>query len=735
MRGTGHGARRARTGRRGRAVLRAASTLVLSLALLLPAAQALANPELRLVQRAPVAPGLVREVYRFDYPRGPVVVQALRFRPDDPRVTLRPELSRGSVPGKEPTHLAVRRLGEAAVAGVNASFPWDSVLSGDPLGLFVRNGQYLSEPQRRLGRWSGAFALLPDGSYRIGVPDFNGWVSLPDGTTVPLSGVNRPPAQPRPDRLGSLEVTLFSPAYGSRTGTPAGTVEVALHGVSARPNTNEIGGVGGLRTSGSSTIPAGGVVLSGTGERGDLLRRLRPGDHVEVHLRSDPAWDDVLHAVGAGPVIVRDGRPTPPDSWASEGFGPRHNGTTHPRTIVGFLESGEMVLVAVDGRRSWYSNGLRTGEAAHLMVQMGARDAVMVDGGGSTTMVVDGLIQNRPCCDSRGYRSVASHLVIRSNVPTPDVVRTPGWDRYTLAANIAKTGWPDGSPTAVLVNGELFPDALAAGPLAASRSAPLLLTTRDRLHWRTAAALRDLGTKRVLVVGGPGVVSEDVAGELREAGYSVKRIAGDTRTETAAVVAWYVSGASAGSGRVFLASATSWPDALAAGAVAGQASMPVLTTAPGRLSEPAAAMLERLAPQEVVIIGGEGAIRPGVAQDVAALGIPVTRVGGATRFATAVAIAEWGVENLGSDASAIGLASGFDFPDALVAAPLAARRRAPLLLAHGADVDQVPEVRSWLDRYDIDEALLFGSRGDLSTWVAHQLQEEVDTTRGATAEQ
>ncbi len=119
------------------------------------------------------------------------------------------------------------------------------------------------------------------------------------------------------------------------------------------------------------------------------------------------------HAVGGQPVIVRAGRLTA-EARDTVAFAT----TRHPRTAAGIADGGRrLVLVAVDGRREGWSAGMRLDELGRLMLALGADDAINLDGGGSTTLVVrdpvgDTLrIGNRPS-DKGGERPVGDALAI-----------------------------------------------------------------------------------------------------------------------------------------------------------------------------------------------------------------------------------------------------------------------------------------------------------------------------------
>lgn len=702
------------------AVLVLAASLVAAVAV--PSRGDAASADPQPAGRFPVAPGIVREAYRWSTSSGPVAVQLLRFRLDDDRVELTPELGRGVVPGAEQTHRMLRRLGADAVAGVNGTFrdkppPGPE---GDPEGLFVRDGVYVSNPQLKGRQWRGGFALFPDGRYEIGQPAYRGRLVQPDGVEVPISGINRHPAYPRADAPDETEVVLVAPPFGARTGTRSGTTEMVVRGVDLTMDLDTTVTVSEVSTAGNAAIPRDGFVIAASGQLGRRYADLPPGTQLGVRLWFlDAPWQSAEDALVAGPVIVRDGARTPQASWFDEGFGERHNLRAHPRTIAGFLANGEMILVTVDGRQPGHSVGLTTAQTADLLVRLGAVDAVMLDGGGSTTMAVDGLVFNRPS-DPGGPRSVSNSIVLRSTVPTPHVDRIGGWDRYAFAREVAATGWPEGSSKVVLASGETFADALAGGPLAADRDIPLLLSRRDTVPSATWAALADLRARDVIVLGGEAAVGTAVTDALTARGFRVKRIAGANRTVTAARIASFVGP----SERVFLASASNFPDALSATVPAARSDAPILTTWTDRLADDVLVALERLGADEVVVVGGEAAISSRVVRAIESFGYRTSRVAGPNRYATSVALADWAAANTGLDTEEVAFAPGTVFPNALVGGPFAHRRQLPVVLIHPLGLDHTPPVRDWLDGQPLQLSLLLGPRGDLSTWLAHQLEAE-----------
>src|SRR2546427_12695451 len=136
----------------------------------------------------------------------------------------------------------------------------------------------------------------------------------------------------------------------------------------------------------------------------------------------DPRWERVVDAVGGGPGLWANGRPA-----GSEGLPPLLVEHRHPRTAIGVLGDGRILLIVVDGRQPPHSLGMTIAELAMELQRLGAVEAMNLDGGGSSTMVVAGRIVNMPS-DEAGERPVASALVV-----LPPQSRG---DRYPSARNL-----------------------------------------------------------------------------------------------------------------------------------------------------------------------------------------------------------------------------------------------------------------------------------------------------------
>jgi putative cell wall-binding protein len=284
------------------------------------------------------------------------------------------------------------------------------------------------------------------------------------------------------------------------------------------------------------------------------------------------------------------------------------------------------------------------------------------------------------------------------NLGTPG--RIAGAHRYATAAAISRTHFNTGVPVVYVATGTNFPDALAVGPVAGLQGGPVLLTDPASLHETTRAELARLRPGRIVVVGGTGAVSPQVAQELQAyTSQPVSRIEGTDRYATAAAVSQAAFGPNVPV--LFVATGHGFADALAAGPAAIVARGPVLLTDPGALPQATRDEVARLQPGRIFIVGGTGVVSSAVAQELQAFtSQPVTRLAGSDRWSTAVAVSA----TFFSTPPSVYLATGVDFPDALAAVPAAGRAGSPLLLvlrssvppATSNELGRLWPARTWL---------------------------------------
>ncbi len=296
---------------------------------------------------------------------------------------------------------------------------------------------------------------------------------------------------------------------------------------------------------------------------------------------------------------------------------------------------------------------------------------------------------------------VASAISARGYQPAFTIDRIAAADRFATAAAIARDTFSSSS-SAFVARGDgatSFADALAANFPAGLDTAPVLLSNSTSVPAATLTALQALGVDTVHLLGGEGALSAAVEDSLRSKGFTVDRVAGVDRYETAAKIALADSdgvGTDGGRRTAVLSSGTSFPDALAAGGIVYRQHLPQLLTEMGALPATTSAAITDLGIQHVLITGGTGTISPAVEAQVQALGITTERVAGPDRYQTSVALADLAIDRYGAPGAHLDLATGLNFPDALTGGAHVGRTSSVLLLTPTASVP--PAVIGFLQR-------------------------------------
>lgn len=294
------------------------------------------------------------------------------------------------------------------------------------------------------------------------------------------------------------------------------------------------------------------------------------------------------------------------------------------------------------------------------------------------------------------------------------LTRIAGQDRYETAANAALEAFAAGADAAVLARGDAFPDALAGSYLTGVLGAPVLLTETDSLPASTSEALDALGAQTVYLLGGDAAISEAVAEEAAGEGdppRTVERVAGNNRYATAAAIA---TGQGESAGQVgakragFLVSGENFADALASGPIAHAQQLPILLTPRDSLAPETASAIDTLGLEHLVVVGGTAAVSEAVVADAGSDGVTTERVAGANRYATAAAVADWAITEFDTIDSAVDLATGEKFADALAAGPAAGETNRPLILTRTASLST--EARDWLSDHagSLQDGRVFG---------------------------
>ena len=265
-----------------------------------------------------------------------------------------------------------------------------------------------------------------------------------------------------------------------------------------------------------------------------------------------------------------------------------------------------------------------------------------------------------------------------------------------------------------------YADALAGVSLAKAMNAPILLTNLKELPQETLAEIKRLKATNVVILGGEGAVGTEVEKALTDNNLTVERIAGASRFETATKIAEKMQKLNGDKAPedVFFVYYNGFADALSVSTVAAAKGAPVIyLQTNGDLDAETAAYLAKIKGKvkNAYVIGGDGVISDAMMNKAGtALGLTPTRVFGADRFATCVAVNEKFAKVL--NGNSVCVATGMDFPDALAGGVFAALNKAPLFLINGKEnpLKLSDSQKTYLGTKEPQKLYVFGGTGVVS---------------------
>ncbi|MGC8777723.1 MAG: phosphodiester glycosidase family protein [Candidatus Caldatribacteriaceae bacterium] len=318
---------------------------------------------------------------------GPVFTLALLFDPHDAPFRVEVALANNQIMDREKTSEIARR--KNALFAINASF---FTKAGEPLGLLVADGRVLSEP---IEGWYNC-GFTADNEISFGEIKFKAEAIIGNEISYPVKGINR--------LNQGNELVLYDQFFGPKTPLQKGVECVVRNGIVERVGESQ----------GETPIPPRGFILQGNGKGAQwLIQNTTPGQKIRVKIGLYPVtgdlakWQRMQYAVSGGPLLFFEGSPGP--------FGQFNNDVVtkrHPRTVIGETENGEILFLAVDGRRPGHSVGLTIEELVEELKNYRVKNALNLDGGGSTTFYLQGQILNRPA-DLTGERKISTAILLK----------------------------------------------------------------------------------------------------------------------------------------------------------------------------------------------------------------------------------------------------------------------------------------------------------------------------------
>ena len=250
----------------------------------------------------------------------------------------------------------------------------------------------------------------------------------------------------------------------------------------------------------------------------------------------------------------------------------------------------------------------------------------------------------------------------KSTIP----VRISGSDRISTSLEVSKKFF-NSSDYVIIASGENYSDALVSSSLAKMLNCPIILTNKNHVRDDVKEELERLKAKHIVFIGGENSVSNDVKSELSK--YNTERISGKDRYETSALVYEKLINLGLNPNGVVLASGEVFADALSAGSISSKDCTPILLTKHDSIPE----SVRKHIGNNVVIIGGENSVSKSIENKLQ----NSVRLNGKNRYETSMKVANYAFKN--NDKTI--LASGEDYPDALVASVASNKLQAPIVLS------------------------------------------------------
>ncbi len=387
---------------RFRSLLRRCCALALAAVLAVPVSVFAAWGDTRLESTHELLDGLTYTKTISEYSPGRLASFTLELDKDS-RVEPILIQSSGTIYGSASINAAVtqaQEMGYQVLAAVNTDY--FSTATGVPQGIVIEDGVYKSDADG-----NPAMVVTKDG------------VKLCEQPQVALTLTNNQnDAEIIPNYFNKYRASTggvyllneYFSTVSSRTSTPGWFVRMEVMNYDPDDKDCQLTVDGKLKLKVTELLHTDQPITIGPGEyvltaddvsnKGNVFASFQVGDRVTLSTEcEDDDLTKALWAGGVGDILVQDGAVTDPASWTKVTYA---DSVRAPRTALGVLRDGTLVVHTVDGRQSKHSVGLTVTDLAAEMVDLGCRWAVNLDGGGSTaiSVLVPGqeniAIQNSP---------------------------------------------------------------------------------------------------------------------------------------------------------------------------------------------------------------------------------------------------------------------------------------------------------------------------------------------------
>ena len=336
-----------------------------------------------------IKPGINKHLIHTVGKRGPIVIHVVEINLNNKKISFKVGMPNNkSIQSKETLSNLVKE--QMAFVGVNANY--FDVNKGNPLGTLITNGTWLVGPiyNRVAVGFSKHNKVSIDQVKLIGEA-----TAYEDSVTkkIPkamftINGLNTPAYLY--DKVG-----LYTQNWGSE-------LDLGKNQIALLVQNDQVKKIATKKVK----IPTDSYVL--VGGKSTPLMSIQKNDMIDIQWDSSPDWSDIQESISGGPYLIMSGKVYIDEKEQRFKFSTKD--TYAPRSAIGIDSRDKLYLITVDGRKSNYSVGVSLEEFAHLLTKLHLKEAINLDGGGSTTLVADGKIINT--LSERHERKISNGLLV-----------------------------------------------------------------------------------------------------------------------------------------------------------------------------------------------------------------------------------------------------------------------------------------------------------------------------------
>ena len=345
-------------------------------------------------------PGL--RIYKYEWDVEQCVLYVAEIDRDNPHLHFEVAVAADQILGKETVRSMANRRSQRGdrkvLVAVNGGF---GVL-GDMKGyggvlesLHIQDGELVTQPTDL----EACFGVTDEREFLIGPVEMQAKAII--GTQqFQIGCINQ-------RRLDGCKIIFYTPRLGDSTRTNRRGLEIIMKALKL-PVTSGYQStfvVDGLREQGDTPIPKDGAILSFRSRvKKSFIAQFSKGQRGKIEISLDPPiWNNAVHAIGGRMRLVKNGKVNQQLEQMHRAEKKHIPGKrTHilplshePRTALGYNDQ-KLILIVADGRQPGYSTGMSLYEISTVLIELGATEAINLDGGSSSTFVVDGKVTNKP---------------------------------------------------------------------------------------------------------------------------------------------------------------------------------------------------------------------------------------------------------------------------------------------------------------------------------------------------